>query len=185
MSSEPKCPHCGSEYVDYEGYVNGAKTYKCLNCKESFQINTNSKKPNLIRIATFYGSNLYHVGASIDLYKDEQGKFLTTFNCSEKKYRTPKIKVISIPRSNKKEYYITISTGRFYNDEIFNDGKVIRVKEIQLNEELTAKALEHKAMKITHSLTSFNFSQINNYKLLSDVVNWLNSVVLELPAKHR
>lgn len=178
---DPNCPHCGSKYVTFKGtdesFEKTSKNYYCQSCKKSFTVDTGKNSAKGTWLMTVSGDKLYNeYRKSAEIYLSDTG--ITINQKADGKYLTrkvsPKFKVNHNQYTNR--YYLWLDTFTYFND---SDGVYITADKVELNPELTEKALKNEAMKIVHVKgNEFACGKGHNETvLIRDVNDWLNNAL--------
>ena len=171
------CKHCGSKYTEQRGKTEdfGKVTYQyyCQSCKKYFDYVVEQKQASGQWLMTFRGNERFRTYRDVaEIYKKENGTFEINQKNDEKCLflsRTPKLLVKHNTSLNK--YYLWYDSFQSLNDP---NGTFITIEEIELNPELTQKALQNDAMKAIHDHGNiFKIKSQLVTTLLNDVEAWL------------
>lgn len=179
--AEQLCKLCGSKYVTFKNKEESidkiVETYYCQSCRKNFTVTTNKNSGSKTWLMTVYGDKHFdEYRRKLEIYKTPNG--ITFGQTVEGKYLTrsfaPKVKRQRNDYNNK--YYLWFDTFTYFND---SDGTFVTPEKIELNKELTEKALQNEAMRIIH-VKGNEFSCGKGYQettLLDDLASWFNDVL--------
>lgn len=173
-----KCPNCGGQYCDFkkkvDSYEGSVSFYYCNGCKRDFSLRTKRKKVEGEWLLTFHLDN--SVRGTFKFYRDSKGEVFfnelaSYYSEMDDGYKTP------IFRTHYEKTMLWCSGHQVtFCEQGYRN--MVTIDWIELNQELTTKALQNEAMKAVHSSgNSFVINTIRNDELLRDVCQWIRPII--------
>ena len=179
--ADQHCRLCGSKYVTFKGKEENiervVESYYCQSCKKNFTVTTNKNSGSRTWLMTISGDKMFsEYRRKLEIYKTPNG--ITFGQTVDGKYLTRNFTPKAKRQYNEytHTYYLWFDTFTYFND---SDGTYVTPEKIELNPELTEKAMQNEAMRIIH-VKGNEFSCGKGYNettLVDDLASWFNSAL--------